>query len=154
MSNIAATHCKKPRVLSNVTKSLCTICYLIPSFKALPGLKAGTLLAGISISSPVCGIASFTSRTFANFKVTKANQAVPYHRFAALRRSHQKQHPPAFVASFLDNSVVSATFAIKSVLFIPFTSPQGRIFVVTHCLYVLLARIYLYSQKISLYNFY
>ena len=30
--------------------------YLTASFNALPGLNAGTLLAGISISSPVCGL--------------------------------------------------------------------------------------------------
>lgn len=30
--------------------------YLTASFKALPGLNAGTLLAGIWISCPVCGL--------------------------------------------------------------------------------------------------
>ena len=30
--------------------------YFTASLRALPGLNAGTLLAGISISSPVCGL--------------------------------------------------------------------------------------------------
>ncbi len=35
-------------------KAFSTLCtYLTASFNALPGLKAGTLLAAISISSPV-----------------------------------------------------------------------------------------------------
>ncbi len=37
-------------------KGFDTINYLTASFNALPALKAGTLLAGISISLPVCGL--------------------------------------------------------------------------------------------------
>ena len=39
-------------MLTQVQKSA----YLTASFKALPGLNAGTLLAAISISLPVCGL--------------------------------------------------------------------------------------------------
>ena len=40
----------------NMKAALLDVYYFTASLSALPGLKAGTLLAAISISLPVCGL--------------------------------------------------------------------------------------------------
>ncbi len=47
---------KRKALVALEPQALFQLSYLTASFNALPGLNAGTLLAGISISSPVCGL--------------------------------------------------------------------------------------------------
>ena len=46
-------------VPSQVFYTINNMLYLTASFNSFPGLKAGTLEAAISISSPVCGLRPF-----------------------------------------------------------------------------------------------
>lgn len=50
---------------------LITTYLLIASFKALPGLKAGTSVAGIVISLPVCGLRPLRAARWRTSKVPK-----------------------------------------------------------------------------------
>ena len=82
--------------------------YLTASLSALPGLKAGTLLAGISISSPVCGLRPLRAARSRTSKLPNPINCTFSPSFKAFK-IESKTASTAFVASFLESSVASAT---------------------------------------------
>lgn len=73
--------------------------YLTASFNALPGLNAGTLLAAISISSPVCGLRPLRAARSRTSKLPNPISCTLSPCFKA-SKIESKTASTAFVASF------------------------------------------------------
>lgn len=69
------------------------------SLSALPGLKAGTLLAGISISAPVCGLRPLRAERSRTSKLPKPISWI-LSPFLSASKIVSKTESTAFVASF------------------------------------------------------
>ncbi|EDL65839.1 hypothetical protein BSG1_16325 [Bacillus sp. SG-1] len=84
-------------------------------------MKAGCFVAGISISSPVCGLRPFLAERSLTSKFPKPINWT-FSPLARVSSMFCNTAFTAFSASFLLNSADSATALIKSVLFICKTS--------------------------------
>ena len=97
--------------------------YFTASFKALPALNAGTLLAGISISLPVWGLRPLRAARSRTSKLPNPINCT----FSPLESDDwidSNTASTAKPASFLVKSACSATALIKSVLFFRHSPPE------------------------------